>query len=85
MLKAGTDYGDITSKVSKVLIGYYSFCKRKESMTVNDSTIQAEGLSDFFKNLGKKVLNVSKKLAKKSLKQTNKSFRYYSKPCYCSC
>ena len=32
-----------------------------------DNTIQAEGLGDFFKNLGKKGLNVSKKMAKNVL------------------
>ena len=57
-------YGDITSKVSKVLFGYCSSCNRKKSMTVSDTTIKAEGLGDFFKNLGKKGLNVSKKIAK---------------------
>ena len=60
-------YGDITSKVSKVLIGYYSICNRKKSMTVSDNTIKAEGLGDFFKELGKKGLNVSKKMAKNIL------------------
>ena len=33
-------------------------------MIVSDNTIQAEGLGDFFKNLRKKGLNVSKKMAK---------------------
>ena len=47
-------YGDITSKGSKLLIGNCSVCNRKKSMTVSDDTIKAEGLSDFFKNLGKK-------------------------------
>ena len=60
-------YGDITSKGSKVLIGYCSICNRKKSMTVSDNTIKAEGLGDFFKNLGKKGLNVSKKMAKNVL------------------
>ena len=36
-------------------------------MIVSDNVIQAEGLGDFFKNLGKKGLNVSKKLAKNVL------------------
>ena len=36
-------------------------------MIVSDKTFQAEGLADFFKNLGKKGLNVSKKLAKNVL------------------
>ena len=35
-------YGDITSKGSKVLIGYCSTCQRKQSMTVSGNTIQAE-------------------------------------------
>ena len=33
-------------------------------MTVSDNTIKAEGYGDFFKNLGKKGLNVSKKWQK---------------------
>ena len=33
-------------------------------MIVSDNVIQAEGLGDFFKNLGKKTLNLSKKMAK---------------------
>ena len=60
-------YGDVTSKGSKVLIGYCSVCNRKKSMTVSDATIKAEGLGDFLKNLGKKGLNVSKKMAKNVL------------------
>ena len=60
-------YGDITSKRSKALIGYCSICNRKKSMTVSDNTIKAEGLGDFFKSLGKKRLNVSKKMAKNVL------------------
>ena len=35
-------------------------------MIVSDDTIKAEGLGDFFINLGKKGLNVSKKMAKTS-------------------
>ena len=33
-------------------------------MIVSDNVIQDEGRGDFFKNLGKKGLNVSKKMAK---------------------
>ena len=36
-------------------------------MIVSDKTIQKEGLGDFFKKLGKKGLNVSKKMAKNVL------------------
>ena len=57
-------YGDITSKGSKVLIGYCSVCNRKKSMTVSDNTIKAEGLGSFFKNLGKISAKAGKKLAK---------------------
>ena len=60
-------YGNITSKGNKVLIGYCSICNGKKSMTVSDNTIKSEGLCDFFKNLGKKGLNVSKKMAKNVL------------------
>ena len=59
-------YDDVTSKGSKVLIGYCSVCNRKKSMTFSDDTIKAVGLGDFFKNLGKKRLNVSKRWQKTS-------------------
>ena len=60
-------FGDISSNGSKVLIGYSSICKRKTSMGVSDDTIQAEGLSDFFKNLRKGRPNVSNRMAKKTI------------------
>ena len=66
-------YGDITSKGSKVLIGFCSKCQRKNSMTVSDNTIEAEGLSDFFKNLGKSSVKVGKKLAKNALKNPSRA------------
>ena len=61
-------YGDITSIGSKVLIGYFSLCNRKKSITVSDKTFKAEGLSSFFKNLGKLPPEVGKKLATNALK-----------------
>ena len=42
-------------------------------MTVSDSTIKAESLGEFFKNFGKKGLNVSKKLAKNVLKNPTRA------------
>ena len=60
-------YGDITSKGSKVLIGFCSICNRKKSMTVSDNTIKAEGLGSFFKNLGKISAKAGKKLATNAL------------------
>ena len=60
-------FGDITPKGSKVLIGYCSICNRKKSMIVTDNTIKAEGLGDFFKNLGKISAKAGKKLAKNVL------------------
>ena len=39
-------------------------CKGKKLMIVSNYTIEAERLGDFFKNLGKKGLSVSKKIAK---------------------
>ena len=53
-----------TGKQIKLLVGKCVNCDRKKSMIVSDNVIQAEGLGDFFKNLGKKGLNVSKKMAK---------------------
>ena len=56
-----------TGREIKILVGKCVVCNRKKSMIVSDSTIRAEGLGDFFKNLGKKGLNVSKKMAKNVL------------------
>ena len=56
-----------TGREIKLLVGKCVVCNRKKSMIVSDNTVQAEGLGDFFKNLGKKGLNVSKKMAKNVL------------------
>ena len=55
-----------TGREIKLLVGKCVVCNRRKSMIVSDNTIQA-GLSEFFKNLGKKGLNVSKKIAKNVL------------------
>ena len=61
--------GEITSnkktgKEIKLLVGKCVICDRKKSMIVSDNIIQAEGLGDFFKNLGKISAKAGKKLAK---------------------
>ena len=61
--------GDITinkktGKEVKLLVGKCVICNRKETMIVSDNVIQAEGLGDFFKNLGKISAKAGKKLAK---------------------
>ena len=68
-------YGEITSKGSKVLIGFCSICNRKKSMTLSDNTIQAEGLGDFFKNPCKRGLNLSKKMAKNVLENPGRALK----------
>ena len=50
-------------------------------MTVSDNTIQAEGLRDFFKNLGKKGFKCIEKDGKKRSIQSNKSRRFNSQNC----
>ena len=42
-------------------------------MTVSDNRIEADGLSDFFKNLGKSSVKVGKKLAKNVLKNPSRA------------
>ena len=54
-------------------------------MIVSYNTIQAEGLGDFFKNLGKKGLNVSKKMAKNVLKNPGRALEIVCKRWYCIC
>ena len=53
-----------TGKDTKLLVGKCVICKRKKSLIVSDNTIQAEGLGDFFKNLGKKALMYQKRWQK---------------------
>ena len=62
-----------TGKEIKLLVGKCVICNRKKSMIVSDNVIQAEGLGDFFKNLGKKGLNVSKKMAKNVLQNPGRA------------
>ena len=59
--------GDITQNKKtgatvKLLRGTCSTCKRNESLIVSDQTIQAEGLGDFFRGIGKAAKNVGKKI-----------------------
>ena len=62
-----------TGREIKLLVGQCAICNRIKSMIVSDNTIQAEGLVDFFKKLGKKGLNVSKKMAKNVLKNPTRA------------
>ena len=59
--------GDITQNKKtgvpvKLLRGTCSTCKRNKSLIVSDQTIQAEGLGDFFRGIGKAVKSVRKKI-----------------------
>ena len=59
--------GDVTQNkktgaLVKLLRGTCVTCKRNKSLIVSDQTIQAEGLGDFFKHLGKAAKNVGKKI-----------------------
>ena len=57
-----------TGKEVKLLVGECSICNRKKSMIVSDNVIQAEGLGDFFKCLGKASSKAAEKLAFNALK-----------------
>ena len=64
--------GDITinkktGKDVKLLVGKCVTCNRKKTMIVSDNVIQAEGLGNFFKNLGKISSKAGKKIAKNVL------------------
>ena len=69
--------GDITinkesGKEVKLLVGKCVICDRKKTMIVSDNVIQAEGLGDFFKKLGKVSSKAAKKLAKNALKNPSR-------------
>ena len=61
-------YGDLTSKGSKVLIGFCSNFNGRKSMTISDNTLEAEALSSIFENLGKISARPDKLLATNALK-----------------
>ena len=42
--------------------------KRNKSMTVSDATIEAKGLKDFFKSIGRAAVNFGKKVANNPVK-----------------
>ena len=44
-------------------------CKTVKSMTVSDAPIEAEGLKDFFKSVGKAKLNFGKKVANNPVRE----------------
>ena len=48
-------------------------CKRNKSMTVSDATIEAEGLKDFFKSVGRATANVGKKVANNPVRALEKA------------
>ena len=60
-------YNKKTGKEIKLLVGKCVICDKRKSMIVSDNTIQAEGLGDFFKNLGKISAKAGKKIAKNVL------------------
>ena len=73
--------GDITiikktGKEIKLLVGKCVICNRKKTMIVSDNVIQAEGLGDFFKNLGKVSSKAAKKLAKNALKNPSRFLEF---------
>ena len=56
-----------TGKEIKLSVGKCLICNKGKSRIVSDNVIQEESLRDFFENLGKKGLNVSKIMAKNVL------------------
>ena len=61
-----------TGKEIKCLVGKCVICDKRKSMIVSDNTIQAEGLGDFFKNLGRVSSKAAKKLATTALKNPSR-------------
>ena len=55
--------GFLTSNGTKMLKGNCVKCKRNKSMNVSDATIEAEGLKDFFKSVGRATVKFGKKVA----------------------
>ena len=62
-----------TGREINLLVGQCSFCNRKKSMIVSDNTIEAEVLTDSFKNVGKSSVKVGKKLNKNVIKNPSRA------------
>ena len=60
-------YNKKSGKEIKLLVGKCVICDKRKSMIVSDNLIQAEGLGDFFKNLGKFSSRAAKILATSAL------------------
>ena len=63
-----------TGKQIKLLVGKCVICDRRKSMIVSDNTIHAEGLGDFFENLGKISAKAGKKLAKNVISNPGRAY-----------
>ena len=48
----------VTAKGTKMLKESCAMCRKNKSMTVINATIEAEGLKDFFKSIGKATVNL---------------------------
>ena len=59
----------------KLLVGNCMICDREKCMIVSDNTMEAESISDFFKNLGKNELDVSKKMARNVFKNPGRALK----------
>ena len=71
-------YNKKTGRDNKWLVGQCSLCKRKKATTVSNNTIQAEGLSSFFRNLGRMSAKAGKKLATNVLKSPGRALEVTS-------
>ena len=54
-------------------------CKRNKSLIVSDQTISAEGLGDFFKQIGNAAKNVGKKILNNPERASSKYWNCSSK------
>ena len=61
--------GFFTSKGAKILKGNCVKFKTNKSMTVSDAKIEAEGLKDFLKSVGKATVNFGKKVANNPVRE----------------
>ena len=55
--------GVVTAKGTKIRRGSCAMCRSNKSMTINDATVDAEGLKDFIKSVGKATVKFGWKVA----------------------
>ena len=69
----GITFKEKTGREINLIVGQSSLCNKRAKMIVSDNTIEAGGLGDYFKLLGKSSVKLGKNVAKNTLKNPGRA------------